>query len=59
MGGDSILSFVKTVASKFYRGALFIGFLAFMLLSVMLLFTFLANPEGMIEHVKHTFGIGG
>ncbi|SEN01283.1 hypothetical protein SAMN05444955_104252 [Lihuaxuella thermophila] len=55
--GFIILSLVKSMVRKAYRGVLFLSFLSIMLLVTILLVTFLADPQAMYELIKHTFGI--
>ncbi|WP_044640586.1 hypothetical protein [Risungbinella massiliensis] len=48
---------MKNAAKKLYRGLLFILFLAIMMLCTVLVLTFLADPQGMLETIKKAFGL--
>lgn len=55
--GIIILNMVKSMVKKTYRGMIFIIFLSIMMISTVLLLTFLADPAAMLDHIKVVFGI--
>lgn len=48
---------VKSAAKKVYKGFLFIVFLAIMMLCTVLVLTFLAAPDMMLDTIRRAFGL--